>query len=181
MQKGHSVFHFLLVEKLTHSHYSHASIVLRDGGKTIVLEVNEKGTQVLALRDWERYCIDHSYAVYRVKGADESKLSNVINKFIARSPGYDFTFDDPNKFYCVESVVFIYQQTGIVLCQPILPCKVLPWWLFHFILPINWAIGMLTSEHMAMHTPLYFVGNEKQGLLSSSLLCKIEDVRIPLS
>jgi hypothetical protein len=164
-----------LVAKLTNSRFSHASLILVEDNNIYCLEENEGGTQLLLLQDWIDLSSENGIEVWRVNylsRKDLIELKKEIHKFVAADPDYDITFTDPNKFYCTESVVRLYKKIGVDICNPASVDEVLSGFnlfLFYF---FNNLFKIFTGLSIP-NDQLYFVGNEKQGIMSSKRLYKI--------
>jgi hypothetical protein len=166
-----------LVQICTKSKYSHASIAFLEFGSVYLLETNENGTSRSTLKDWIEGSTDGHYAVYRSYQINQKKVKEEIYKKIKERPLYDYRFNDDNKYYCVELVVDILKKSEVEIAPPKLPREVLPWWAYYFLFyPINYIIGKLTNQCFPTDIPLYFVGNEKSGLISSDTLSKIAEL-----
>ena len=159
-----------LISLLSKSDYSHAAMTLIVNGYPFVLEINDQGTLLYRMIDWLDMSYTGNFSVYRYKGINEELKEDIkmeIEKFLDADPEYDFTFSDPNKFYCTESVVVIYDRVGVKLIEPskIKDVVSLP---VYVILKIGSAIFSLFSEaSLPFNKGLYFVGNEDQGMISS--------------
>lgn len=167
-----------LVAILSKSLYSHASIVVKENGFTNVLDVGEHGITKLPLEKWECWCVEQAYSVYRLReGANKDEIVREVNQLIDSNPEYNFTFDDPDKVYCTESVVKIYERAGHKdIFVPVRIKDVVPFWVLCIIKPISGIIKLLTGKGLSFSEPLYFVGNEDQGMMSSVRMHKIKDV-----
>ena len=170
-----------LVKLCTNSQYSHASIAFNEFGAIYVLETTAKGTFKSSLKDWMKSCSEGTFAVYRSHQINQKKVKEEIYKVIKKHPAYDYTFDDDNKYYCVELVVDILMKSGMEVAPPKLVREVLPWWGYYFIFyPINLLSGYITHQKFPTDKPLYFVGNKNQGLLSSPSFFKFAELRTPV-
>lgn len=166
-----------LVTFLSKSVYSHASIVIKEDGYTNILEINENGVNKIPLEKWECLCVGNVYSIYRLKEpVDEARIIEEVNKMLEEKPEYDYTFDDPNKIYCTESVAKIYERAGYKdVFKPLRIREVVSYWLFCILKPVNSIVKMLTKKGMSRE-PLYFVGNENQGMMASDKMYKVKDV-----
>jgi len=167
-----------LIAVLTDSYYSHASIVLKEGNVTYVVEVSENGTDKITLEKWECWCVENFYSVYRLnQKIDENKVRRQIDLFLKLDPDYDSNFDDPNKSYCTESVAEILFNAGYYnLFTPKKIKDIITFRIYCIMYPLNFVVKTLTGKGLPMNKPLYFVGNEKKGMLSSNRLHKVKDV-----
>jgi hypothetical protein len=167
-----------LVCLLTKSKFSHGSVVILLDGEPFVMEVNDQGTLLLRLLDWLDTVSTNNFRIYRLKKTDArtvEALDTAIKAFLQDDPDYDFTFSDKKKFYCVESVVWVYKSVGLQLMEPQLIKQVVPWWIYPIFVTVNWFMKTFTSASMNMSTPMYYVGNETHGLMSSPLTKLIYD------
>ncbi len=174
-----------LVSWLSNSKYSHATIILVEENEVYAIEINDKGTSKMRIIEWLDFCIKPGFAIYRVKTDSESKENNIskllayeIYRFLNKDPDYDFTFDNPEKFYCTESVVTLYDRSGIKICEPQKIKDVIKPWQYSLLKPINNLIKFFTGKGLPLEIPLYFVGNDKQGMMSSSKLRLIKEIEL---
>ncbi len=159
-----------MVARLTNSPYSHAAIVLMESDGIYVLEVNDQGTLKYRMIDWLDACATAEFSIYRLKEIDDilrSKIEFEIRRILREDPEYDFTFCDPNKLYCTESVATIYERVGVKLIEPQLIKDVVPKVRYWLLAIGNWIVSKFTKCSMPLQEKCYFVGNEKQGLMSS--------------
>jgi len=162
-----------LVMKLSRSLYSHADLTLLENGTVYVANVGENGTAKITFAAWMKEVQQHRYAFYRVPIADKVRLKSLIKKLLKEDAAYDYTFADPNKHYCVEAVACVYERAGTRLCDPKPLKDILSPMAYWFVVPINWLVKKLTGKGFDMKQPVYFVGNEMIGLLSSPLIVKL--------
>ena len=163
------------VERFTESDFSHASIILRDGNDIYVLEIDDLGVHLYTLADWLVTPSDPDFAVYKPRNSTPSLIDCMkqeIDRFLIEKPPYDFLFNDPNKYYCVEAVAEVYLRCGIKLCEPKTVREVLSPLAFRFFVPINQRMIEEEGQGMPLDEPLWFVGNEEHGLMSSEHLYK---------
>lgn len=162
-----------LTAHLTNSEWSHASIAIVRNGDVFLVEVNDEGTLEIRLIDWIDYCASGAFAVYRVKDLtirEIAKIRTACNKFLKQDPDYDFTFDDPNKYYCTESVIEILKRAGVTITQPKFAKELIGFWTYYAILIPNWVIGKIWKKSIPLSVPVYVVGNSQKGILSSERL-----------
>lgn len=160
-----------IVANVTKSEYSHAAILFIENGEPHVLEINDQGTFRYRLLDWIDTCYGDNFSVYRLKDIDDQKeaaLLEAIYKILADDPDYDFTFSEEDKYYCTESVAVIYKKAlGVEL-----PCyfikEVVETWLY-YVLRVGVFLFSFFGTSLPFDRKMYFVGNEKQGMISSEL------------
>lgn len=159
-----------LVADITNSEYSHAAILFVDNGEPYVMEVNDEGTLRYRLLDWLDTCYGTTFSVYRLKDLDktkEFKLLTQIHMFLDKDPDYNFTFSDPNKFYCTQSVMYIYAQAlGIQLDPGYYLKDIMATWKYVLLKGGNFFFSFFGTS-LPFDQKLYFVGNEKRGMMSS--------------
>lgn len=165
-----------IVAWLSHSKYSHAAIFIIERYNNIdwpyVFEINDQGTIKYRFIDWLDMEYKGDFRIYRLKGADPNivnQLETEIKKALLEDPDYDFTFSDPAKFYCVESVADIYKKIGIDIIEPECIKDIVPWWVYYVIYVGNWFFSFFGTT-IPLDKPLYYVGNEKRGMMSSDKL-----------
>jgi len=159
-----------LVAKVTKSIYSHAAIILMMNGNEYVLEINDQGTLLYRLIDWLDTCYTKDFSIYRLKQFDDILIGNIENqilKILEDDPDYDFTFSDPDKYYCTESVAVIYQKVGIQLVEPDKIKDIVPKYLYYILRIGSWLSGLISTATLPFNIGVYYVGNEKKGLMSS--------------
>ena len=169
-----------LVAHITKSEYSHAAVLFIDNGEPYVLEVNDEGTLKYRLLDWIDTCYGQTFSLYRLKDLDEEKEAKLIEQihlFLDEDPDYDLTFSDPNKYYCTESVVTIYERAlGIKLDPGYLIKEIVPLWSYWLIVGGSFLFSFFGAS-LPFNEKLFFVGNEKRGMMSSEhtrLVAKIK-------
>jgi hypothetical protein len=159
-----------LVARFTKSVYSHAAIVLMEKNEIYVLEVNDQGTLKYRMLDWLDACATKEFSIYRLKDIDEVsiyKLEVEIRNILETDPSYDFSFSDPDKLYCTESVALIYERAGVKLVEPQYIKEVVNSFQYLVLAIGNWIISTFSDCKLPLDQKCYFVGNEKQGLMSS--------------
>jgi len=120
--------------------------------------------------EWVDACTRKHILVYRLIDEPANFQENItkeIVKFLEDDPLYDFTFNNPDKFYCTESIVHIYQQIGVEITEGYLAKEIMPFWAYYPFVVINWLVGIFTGASIPLDTKGYFVGNEKRGILAS--------------
>jgi hypothetical protein len=161
-----------LVAIFTKSAYSHASIAVKENGFTNVVEICGSGVKKVPLEKWECCCVGQVYSVYRFKdGANKEAFAKEVARLIK-----EFA---PDNAYCTEAVVKMYEKAGHKdVFVPMRIRDVVPFWVLCIIRPINAVIRMFTGKGLNFYEPLYFVGNEKQGMMSSIKMFKVKDVHL---
>lgn len=159
-----------MVANITKSEYSHAAVLFLQDGEPFVMEVNDEGTLQYRLLDWIDTCYGLNFSVYRLKDLtkdQEWKLLTQIHLFLNTDPDYNFTFSDSDKFYCTESVIYIYKMAvGISLDSGYLLKEIMsPFGYFLFCL--GSPLFKLFGTSLPLDKRLYFVGNEQRGMMSS--------------
>lgn len=159
-----------IVTRLTQSEYSHSAIVLMECGEINVLEINDEGTIKYRLLDWIDTCYKGHFSIYRLKNINykqEAVLAQEINEFLSKDPDYDFTFSDPDKFYCTETIIYIYQQAlGITLDEGYLLKDIVNKFQY-FILKFGSMLFSVFGTTLPFDEKIFFVGNESKGMMSS--------------
>lgn len=164
------------VADMTGSPWSHASVIfIREvHGKKVpyTVEISDRGTIEYRLLDWLDFCVGHSFAIYRVEGLtseQESLLYDVCHEVLDEDVNYDFTYSNPSELYCVESVYKIFERIGVKLDGAALIPDVLSGWRYQVFKLANWLFKKLTKKGFDTSIPMYFVGTDKQGLLSAAV------------
>jgi hypothetical protein len=162
---------------LTKSNFDHAAVVYVENEIPMVVEISDQGCTLFRLVDWADYVFASTFSVYRLKtgldtDANIAKLQESVKTLIASDPDYDFSFGNENgKFYCTEFVAKVYEDAGLPLMKPMLIKDIMGggwrYWLFY---AINKLAGKITGMCFNAETPMYFVGNNKQGMMSSPLI-----------
>ena len=165
-----------LIQKFTNSPYSHATCMLVEDGEIYAIDVSDYGTRKLRLVDWFDDWRMESFCVYRLKNYshdDEMCLKNSIYAFLDFDPSYDFNFDDPDKFYCTESVTKIYKDCGYDLGGRFYLKDIVPSWFYYLILIGNKFTKLFTNSSLPTDKKISIVGNEFKGMRASNLTEKI--------
>lgn len=164
-----------LVAHVTRSKYSHASIAWVVGDDIYLLEVNDMGTLSLRFIDWLDYCATDDFAVCRLPltKSDTERVEKAIQDFLAADYDYDFTFAIGDKFYCTESVAFVFQQAGVPIAPPRLLRDITRRWSYWLIRGLNYLVWRLTGKTLPMDCPAYFVGNKENGIMSTPGITRI--------
>lgn len=168
-----------LVCRVTKSKYSHAALLFIENCEPYVLEVNDEGTLQYRLIDWIDNCYENRFSIYRLKDLDdlsEGILLYNIHKFLDEDPDYDLTFSDPDKFYCTESVVEIYKRAfGFKLDEGQTLKELLPTWSY-YAFRIGLPLFKLFGTSMPTNSKLYFVGNEKTGMMACPRTYSVNEI-----
>lgn len=162
-----------LVAVATKSRYSHAALVCVQAGQPHVVEVNETGTAVVPFEEWLLTCYGRTLAVYRLKAEHltpevQLAMQARIDEIVAADPEYDFAFSTPDRLYCTESVVDVYQRAGFSLQAPAWLQDILPphWWYAATV--CNWVLSLCRSAcRLPLTVPLYFPGDARRGMQAS--------------
>jgi hypothetical protein len=161
-----------IVANVTKSEYSHSAMLFVENGEPHVLEINDEGTLRYRLIDWIDTCYGDHFSIYRLKDLDdqkESALLTQIYRILEEDPDYDFTFSNPDKFYCTESVIEVYRRAlGIEIDSGYLIKEVVPTWLY-FVLRVGVFLFSYFGTSLPFDKKVYFVGNENRGMMSSPL------------
>lgn len=159
-----------LVSAITNSPYSHAAIVLMEENEPTILEVNDQGTLKLRLIDWLDTCYTEEFSVYRLREIDDDlrdKIAHEIHKIFSDDPDYDFTFSDPNKFYCTEAVSYIYAKVGMPLVEPETIKEVARPAVYWILKTGSWLFSLFSDTALNFDQKMYYVGNTEKGMMSS--------------
>ena len=136
------------------------------------LEINDQGTLRYRLLDWIDTCYGDNFSVYRLKDLDdekEAKLHDVIQKILEEDPDYDFTFSDPDKFYCTESVIVIYEKAlSVKLDIGYYIKELVPWWSYILLRAGSYLFSFFGTS-LPFNQRMFFVGNEQRGMMASEL------------
>ena len=161
-----------IVSNITKSEYSHAAILFVENEEPHVLEINDQGTLRYRLLDWIDTCYGDNFSVYRLKDLDdekEAKLHDVIQKILEEDPDYDFTFSDPDKFYCTESVIVIYEKAlSVKLDIGYYIKELVPWWSYILLRAGSYLFSFFGTS-LPFNQRMFFVGNEQRGMMASEL------------
>jgi hypothetical protein len=169
-----------LVAWFTDSKWSHASMLFWEGDELYTVEVTDTGTLKMRFIDWLDWCVGGKFEILRYRGglSDEIKgrLFEEAQIFLKQDPDYDFTYANPETFYCTESVDYLYQKVGItdlMVARTIL--DIVSGWRLWLLRASNWLVLRLTGKGFRMNVPVYYVGNSDHGLLSSDRIDVIYD------
>lgn len=165
-----------LIQKFTKSPYSHGTVLLVENNEIYAIDVSDWGTRKLRLIDWFDDWYMEEFCIYRLKNKshdDHLCLTNHIYAFLDLDPSYDFNFNDPNKFYCTESVKTIYKQCGYDLGGAYLLKDIVPSWFYPLILIGNYFTQFFSKASLPTNIPISIVGNETKGMRASPLTERI--------
>jgi len=165
-----------LIQYFTKSVYSHATIVLVENNEYYAIDVSDYGCRKLRIIDWFDNWGIEDFCVVRLKQKnidDELKFTVAIKKFLDEDPDYDFSFNDPNAYYCTESVKRMYDELGYDLGGSYLIKDIVSWW-FYPLLQIGSVMTKITSgASLPTDVKISIVGNENKGMLASPLTRKL--------
>lgn len=164
---------------LTGSKYSHAAIAIDTKEDILLADVDRGGLNRAFIYDWCNAIRGNDFSVLRYNGAygNEKAIPALAvenaKKLIKLDPRKesDFKDDDSINFYCVELVCWCYLRAGILLCKDV-PIKDLPGWK-------KWLNPIAKLEGIDYNHPVWCVGNEKIGLMSSPALRLVGTVKLP--
>lgn len=161
-----------LIQYFTKSPYSHGTCLLVEEGEVYAVDVSDWGTRKLRLVDWFDDWKMTEFCVYRLKNrsdSDEECFKKSIYEFLDADPSYDFNFNDSSKFYCTESVKWIYRKCGYDLGGAYLLKDIVPSWFYYMILTGNLFTKMFSGASLPTDVPISIVGNELKGMRASCL------------
>ena len=161
-----------LIQHFTKSPYSHGTVMLVENGEIYAIDVSDWGTRKLRIIDWFDDWYMTEFCVYRLKNKtdeDTKCFEKTIYEFLKDDPSYDFNFNDPNKFYCTESVKYIYGKCGYDLGGAYILKDIVPWWFYNLILFGNFFTQKFSKASLPTDIPISIVGNEMKGMRASPL------------
>lgn len=164
---------------LTGSKYSHAALVIDTKEDILIADVCTAGLRRQFIYDWLDEVRGEDFLILRYNGrygnVDEIPKLAVENarKLIKMDPTRNDGFQeyDISQFYCVELVCWCYLRAGLNLCEEI-PINKLPKW--------NVLLNFLAKiEGINYRQPVWCVGNEKIGLISSKAVQVVATIKFP--
>lgn len=159
-------FHFSrFIANLTQSKYSHAAIVLDAGDDILLGDVNTTGLRRQYAVDWVDDIRGDDIIIMRYNGDTHTIRLAVENAKSVISLDDFMDNSDGRNFYCVELVCWCYLRAGVLLCKEVPICK-LPGWR-------NYLNPIAALHGIDIHKPVWCVGNENIGLLSSPHLTEV--------
>ena len=161
-----------LIQYFTNSPYSHGTCLLVEDGEVYAIDVSDWGTRKLRLIDWFDDWKMTEFCLYRLKNrldSDDECFKKSIYEFLDADPSYDFNFNDSSKFYCTESVKWIYLKCGYDLGGAYLLKDIVPFWFYYMILSGNFFTKMFSGASLPTDVPISIVGNELKGMRASPL------------
>jgi hypothetical protein len=169
------------VQNITESEYTHAAllITMKDYDFPFVLEITDVGCMFYRFIDWFNFCIDEQFALYRFNGTLKrtEEMKNKVTEIIANDPSYDYCFNDPDKYYCTESVAAIYKAGGIDLMKPKTIKQLCKTKTQYAMIAIgNFFYKKITKGkvYLDLNESFYYVGNPTNGgLMASDNLVKV--------
>lgn len=165
-----------LVQFFTQSVYSHATVVLIENNEYYAIDVSDYGCRKMRMIDWFDNWYVEDFIVVRLKNKntdDENKFKNAIMKFLKEDPSYDYNFNDPNAYYCTESVKRIYNECGYDLGGAYLVKDIVSWWFYPILIFGSFITKITTKSSLPTTIPITIVGNDKKGMLASPLTKKL--------
>lgn len=165
-----------LVQYFTDSVYSHGTVALIEDGEFYAIDVSDYGTRKLRMIDWFDNWYVEDFCVVRLReqrAGDDILFRNAIYRFLDEDPGYDFTFTDPDKYYCTESVKRIYGELGYDLGGSYTVREIVSWWFYPVLLSGSLLTSLVSGASLPTNKKISIVGNENKGMLASPLTKKI--------
>ena len=167
-----------LVSKLSNSNFSHGAVARVEGDEVYLLEVNDRGVVKERLLDWLDYCVKEAVVIYRLTDAPEgfdAMVASEIDKAFAADFEYNFnyTYKDPNHYYCTQAVADIYLRCGITLMEPMYMKDVMTKVQYAIFQPINWITLKTSGKGFSSKDKYYFVGNKSVGMMASPLISPV--------
>jgi len=165
-----------LIQLFTKSKYSHGTVILVEDEEAYAIDVSDWGTRKLRVIDWFDNWYMTDFVVYRLKNKtveNEECLKQNILKFLEEDPSYDFNFNNPNAYYCTESVKRIYSSCGFDLGGAYLIKDIVPAWFYPFLLIGSFFTKIFTNSSLPTNIPISIVGNEKKGMIASEFTEKV--------
>jgi len=161
------------IAKVTHSRYSHAAIITDVEDDIIIVDVSSTSTRRQFAQEWADDVWGQDILIVRYTGDPVVPMAAVDNvKHIeSKSLSYSDTFNEEGKFYCTELICWAYVRAGVSLCEEI-PIREFPGWRWHNNI-LAWMNGVDPK------TPVWCVGNERVGILSSKQLTKVGRIILP--
>lgn len=177
-QGNHTVCNGLIhfsrfVEWLTKSPYSHASLVYKVDDDVLLAEVSDYGMKRIFLIDWLDEIQGQDFLIIRYNGGlPLDKVIQTAEEYIRLDLPYNTSLDytKPDSLYCIQFIYKCFENAGIELPPGQCLKDMRNWkpWLLPVANVLNYNIEM----------PMYIIGDEQVGLLSSDKLCKYMHVRL---
>lgn len=156
-----------MIAAITGSKYSHAAQVIEGGDDPLLLNVGPRGVTREFFRDWIDEVRSDDVLFLRYTGEDSDTVLKQVSQFlkneVLRDADYNSDFNQStDTLYCVQLPYMVFKEAGVVLTPPT-----------RFIDLPNWS---LMADLVALigdinpNNEIYFVGDSKAGLLSSSKL-----------
>lgn len=167
-----------IVAQVTKSEFTHAALLFWQSGELYVFEVTDIGTMKYRLIDWLDFCLGGRFEIHRVLGLSQNirnALDREIRAILFADPQYDYRFNNPNRFYCTESVATVYGNLGIRLMEPRTIRDTAGRFTDLLFRAGNWIYSKLNSKaSLDIDQKFYFVGNlTNGGLMASKRLSRV--------
>lgn len=166
-----------IVMWLTNSNYSHAAIAIIENETLYLVEANDSGCIKTDFKTWLGTCKTEDFAIYRKLERDYGFTTRVIlatTEFLQLNTSYDFSFGDDTKFYCTETIEWIYDKLGVTLDSGTTIKEMYSLITLNLLIrPLLFIYYLVTGYKISVDKKMYFVGNKKQGLMSSKLLGQV--------
>lgn len=161
------------IAKVTHSGYSHAAMVVSVDDEIVLMEISTNGISRHYVAEWTDEVWGNDILIMRYAGDPvvARAAAENVKALLKRTIAYDNRFGEEDKFYCTELIHWAYHRVGIHLCDTI-PIRELPGWKRRYN-GIAWLNGI------DPRTPVWCVGNDKIGILSSPDLQRVGKIVLP--
>ena len=163
--------------KISGSKYSHTGIVAMEDGEVMVYDMTNFGPRVQPLSVWTLDNIG-GFGVKRVKpeyAAYIPKALAFLREVYVRQVPFDYDLNpDDSTYYCVELSEKAYRNNGLPLAEPVKLGDMENVSQY----PIS-VMGFLKATPLTLELPVYFPGNMRHGIWSSSKLFTVYESPAP--
>ena len=156
------------IANVSGSPYSHIGTLVVEEGEPVVYDTTKAGVRRQPLKVW---VLDNTgaFGVKRLKPPYRDRIPKVVeylHMVYEKQVPFDFELSiDDKGLYCVEMAEKAFRHSGLILSQPVLLADMENIEQF----PIC-VLGFTSLTSLTLDKPVFFPGNERHGIWSSTLL-----------
>ncbi len=156
------------IANISGSQFSHIGTVVIEGGEPFVYDTTKASVRRQPFKVW---VLDNTgpFGVKRLKAAHRDRIPKVVeflNDVYKKQVPFDYELStDDRDLYCVEMAEKAFRHAGLALSEPVVLADMEN--IHQFPLCV---LGFTSLTSLKLDQPVYFPGNERHGIWSSSLL-----------
>lgn len=164
------------LSKISDSQYSHVGVIAFENNKAFIFDTDDPGVRKMPFEVWMLDIYKGRWEVLRPKPEVQKCIPQVLSYIRdkhERQVPFDFWLKlDDEKLYCTEMIEKAFAEAGAPLSEPV-AIRDLP--NYRLYLPLKPFVTHFTP--LDLDEPVYAIGNDSFGMLSSSHLDVIEHSR----